>query len=204
MKSVRIVIVDDHPVVLEGMINIFKDHPAIEIVGKAKDAIEALQLIKDTAPDVVITDINLPEINGIDLCRRIVSEYEFIRVIGMSSFSDRLFVSEMLAAGASGYITKGASVLEIEQAIEATMHNRVTVKVDHTQTAPTMPKAPLITRREKEVLLLIAEGLTNKEIADKLFVSASTVDSHRKNLLTKFSALNTAALIASAAKMGVL
>lgn len=204
MKRIRLVMVDDHPVVLEGMAHIFIDHPHVEVVGKATDAITALALVKATAPDVVITDINLPEINGIELCERLLSEYPGVRVIGMSTFSDRAFVSEMLAAGASGYITKGASAGDIEQAIEAAMRNQVTVRVDQAGALTPAMKAPVITRREKEVLLLIAEGLTNKEIGDRLFVSTSTIDSHRKNLLAKFNALNTAALVAAAARSGVL
>jgi two-component system nitrate/nitrite response regulator NarL len=202
----RIIIVDDHPIVLEGMENIFRNMAGIELVAKASSAMMAISLMRTTPVDIVITDINMPEISGIELCRKISLEFPQVRVIAMSTYQDKAFISEMIRNGASAYLTKSASFEEIELAIRATMNGEMHIQLQGSsyEQLPQIPTQVLLTRREKEVLLLIAEGLTNKEIADKLFVSQSTIDSHRKNLLSKFDVLNAASLIAHAAKSGLL
>ena len=207
LTKIQIVVVDDHPVVLEGMSNILNQLEDIEIVGKCPDAISAMTLLRNKPVDIVITDINLPEINGIELCRRIISEMKNVKVIGMSTFHDPGYVGEMIKSGGSGFITKNATIEEIETALRGVMNGEIIISHLLTEQKPitfSNQEGPVITRREKEVLQLISEGLTNKEIADKLFVSLSTVDSHRKNLLTKFNVMNTAALISQAMKKGVI
>ncbi len=203
---IRIIIVDDHPIVLEGMENIFRNMAGIELVAKASSAMMAISLMRTLPVDIVITDINMPEISGIDLCRKISQEFPQVRVIAMSTYQDKAYISEMIRNGASAYLTKSASFEEIEHAIRATMKGEIHIQLQRSinEQLPQSPTQVLLTRREKEVLLLIAEGLTNKEIADKLFVSQSTIDSHRKNLLSKFDVLNAASLIAHAAKAGLL
>lgn len=203
----KIIVVDDHPVVLEGMSNILSQLNDLEIVAKCPDAITAMNTLRHHVADVVITDINLPEINGIELCRRIVSEFNQVKVIGMSTFHDPGYVSEMMMAGGSGFITKNATIDEIESALRGVMRGEIIISHLLTEQKPVTfsnQNGPVVTRREKEVLVLISEGLTNKEIADRLFVSLSTIDSHRKNLLTKFNVMNTAALISQAVKKGVI
>lgn len=204
MKPIRILIVDDHPVVVEGMYNLLSTMQGMQVVGKTFRAVEAFSFLQTNEVDVLITDINLPEINGIELCRKVVADFPNIKVIAMSTYSDKSFVSEMISQGAKAYLTKDAGPEEIELAIHAALKNQLTVNISQNTNSLKSGEAPVITRREKEVLVLIAEGLTNKEIADKLFVSQSTVDSHRKNLLAKFEALNTAALVAHAARVGLL
>jgi two-component system, NarL family, nitrate/nitrite response regulator NarL len=129
-----------------------------------------------------------------------------LKVIAMSTFQNKTYISEMIQNGALGYLTKSASPEEIESAIRAAMNNQMTIQVGNV--TANQPKketdGPMLTRHEKEVLELVAQVHTNKEIADKLFVSQSTIDSHRKNLLSKFEVLKTAALIANAAKAGLL
>lgn len=125
----------------------------------------------------------------------------------MSTFHDPGYVSEMIKAGGSGFITKNATIEEIESALRGVMKGEIIISHLLTAQKPitfSNHEGPVVTRREKEVLVLISEGLTNKEIADKLFVSLSTIDSHRKNLLTKFNVMNTAALISQAMKKGVI
>jgi two-component system, NarL family, nitrate/nitrite response regulator NarL len=205
-EHINIIIVDDHPIVLEGMENILKNMIGIDLIGKATNAMEAISLLRNHQIDLVITDINLPEISGIELCKKITTEFPKIKVIGMSTFQDKAYISEMIQNGALGYLTKSASPEEIENAIRATMNNQMTIQVNNYSGVlkQTEKVGPILTRREKEVLELVSQGLTNKEIADKLFVSQSTIDSHRKNLLSKFEVLNTASLIANAAKAGLL
>ncbi len=203
--KIRIVLVDDHPVVLEGLSNLIASVDDFVLMGKCQNAMDAMAVIRNQLPDVVLTDIHLPEVNGIDLTHRIKSEFPFIVVLGVSTFQDRSYVSEMIKQGASGYLTKNASPEEIVLAIRKALKGELAI--GPISELPGLPfisseSGPVLTRRETEVLRLIADGLTNKEIADKLFVSQSTVDSHRKNLLTKFGVLNTAALVATAAKTG--
>jgi two-component system nitrate/nitrite response regulator NarL len=203
----KIVVVDDHPVVLEGMSNILSQLTDIAIVAKCPDAIAAMHALRSNQVDIVLSDINLPEINGIELCKRVTSEFPLIKVIGMSTFHDPGYVSEMIKAGGSGFITKNATIEEIESALRGVMKGEIIISHLLTAQKPitfSNHEGPVVTRREKEVLVLISEGLTNKEIADKLFVSLSTIDSHRKNLLTKFNVMNTAALISQAMKKGVI
>jgi DNA-binding NarL/FixJ family response regulator len=206
-RKLNILVVDDHPVVLEGMLNILKQLDFIAEIHKAGEAISAMSIIRKIAIDVVITDINLPEINGIELGRKIHTEFPNINIIGMSTFHDPLYVGELIQAGGKGFITKNSTVSEIESTIRGVMEGQVIIShLLNNQKQVSFPdsQGPIITRREKEVLVLIAEGCTNKEIAEKLFVSLSTVDSHRKNLLAKFDVMNTASLISKAMKSGVL
>jgi DNA-binding NarL/FixJ family response regulator len=142
-------------------------------------------------------DINLPDKSGIDLCKEVKTKYPAIHIVGLSSFSQQSFIQKMLDNGASGYVLKNATREELLEAIEAVMNGKrflsdeaaLTIKKNEDS------KIPVITRREKEVLTLIAEGLTNNEIGEKLFISTTTVDTHRKNLLSKFEVKNTASLI---------
>ena len=207
-EKINILIVDDHPMVLEGLQSILKNISFINSIEKAATALEAIKQLREQLFEVVITDINLPEISGIDLCKKIKKEFPEIKVIAMSTFQDRSYISSMIQNGASGYLSKTSSPAEIENAIVAALNNQITVNVNNFTSAPSILnhdlKTPIITSREKEVLILISQGLTNKEIAEKIFVSQSTVDSHRKNLLAKFNVINTASLITAAGKNGLL
>jgi DNA-binding NarL/FixJ family response regulator len=207
-EKISILIVDDHPMVLEGMTAILKNISSINQIHKASMALEAIKVLRENVCEVVITDINLPEISGIDLCKKIKKEFPDVKVIAMSTFQDKSYISNMIQNGASGYLSKTSSPEEIEKAIVASLQNQITINVSGAGSTPSIInndlKTPVITTREKEVLELISQGLTNKEIADKIFVSTHTVDTHRKNLLTKFNVLNTAALITAAGKFGLI
>ena len=203
----KIIIVDDHPVVLEGMSNLLKRSGLFDVIAACNDAISAINFIRKHEVDLVITDINLPDINGIDLCKKIRSEFPNTRVLGMSTFHDPSYVSEIIAAGASGFLTKNSSAREVENAVLGALKGEIIISPLIHQQSPltfTHYNGPVLTRREKEVLKLIAEGNTNKEIAEKLFVSLNTIDSHRKNLMTKFEVMNVASLIAKAGKAGLI
>ncbi len=203
----KIMIVDDHPVVLEGMTNLLNRSGLFEVTTTCPDAIGAIGFLRTNEVNLVITDINLPDINGIDLCKKIRSEFSGIYVLGMSTFHDPTYVSEMINAGASGFITKNSSAQEVENAVIGALKGEIIISPLIHQESPLTfirKNGPVLTRREKEVLKLIAEGNTNKEIAEKLFVSLSTIDSHRKNLLSKFEVMNVASLIAKAGKSGLI
>lgn len=193
--------------VLEGMQTMLSQISFVAITGLACNAYEAMELIKANPPHIVITDISMPEISGIELTEKIRKEHPEVKVIAMSTFNERSYISRMVQNGASGYILKSAGREEIEEAILTVQEGKLYMSVDlqlNRQEQQEISKVPLLTSREKEVLLLIAEGYTNPQIAEKLFVSPYTVDTHRKNLLTKFEVNNTAGLIKLAAKYGLV
>lgn len=193
--------------VLEGMQTMLSQINFVSIAGLARNAYEAMELIKANPPDIVITDISMPEISGIELAAKIKNEYPEVKIIAMSTFNERSYISQMVQKGATGYILKSASREEIEEAILSVYENRMYMSVDlgmNKQEKQEITKLPILTSREKEVLLLIAEGFSNPQIAEKLFLSPYTVDTHRKNLLTKFEVNNTAYLIKLAVKHGLV
>lgn len=203
MKKINILIVDDHPMVLEGMKALLSNFDNMSVVGTATNAFETMDKLKGNEVDVVIVDINLPEVSGIDLTARIKKEYPAIKVLAMSTFKERSYISQMIKNGASGYLVKSASKDEIEAAIQSASEGKLYLSLDINSidlNSEIAPDVPVVSRREKEVLQLIVDGLTNPQIAEKLFISLHTVDSHRKNLLAKFNVNNTASLIRVAIK----
>ena len=207
MDKIKILVVDDHPMVLEGMRSMLAEIEFVAIAGLAQNAYQAMELIKVHMPDIVITDISMPEISGIELTAKIRKEHPVVKVIAMSTFNERSYISQMVQQGASGYLLKSASKEEIEAAILTVAAGKLYMSLDlelSRQDQQEIKKMPVLTSREQEVLLLIAEGFTNAQIAEKLFVSPYTVDSHRKNLLTKFEVNNTAGLIKLAVRNGLV
>jgi DNA-binding NarL/FixJ family response regulator len=169
----------------------------IEWMGHAMNAASCLAFLQQEQPDVILMDINLPDMSGIDLCKEVKSRYKDIHIVGLSSYNQQSFIQKMLDNGASGYVLKNATREELVDAIGTVINGRIFLsnEAELTVQKNENSKSPIITKREKEVLLLIADGLTNNEIAVKLFISITTVESHRKNLLAKFKVKNTASLI---------
>jgi DNA-binding NarL/FixJ family response regulator len=205
--ATRIFIVDDHYMVIEGIRSLLQNEKNIEWVGHAMNAGSCLAFLQQQQPEVLLMDINLPDKNGIDLCKEVKDKYPSIFIIGLSTYNQQSFIEKMLTNGASGYVLKNATQQELMEAIETVIKGKQFLSFDAALALrkPDMENnLPLLTRREKEVLGLIAEGMTNNEIAQKLFISSTTVDTHRKNLLTKFDAKNTASLIRMAAQMKII
>lgn len=207
MIALRMLIVDDHPVVREGMkalLHIITSHSTIDLAANAE---EAIILLQEKTFDLLITDIHLPGKSGIELAQYAHKTLPHLKILAMSTFGDRSYVSEMIKNGAGGFLSKNSDQETIKEAIERIMRGEIFIGKnleENIRPIVSQSDQPILTRREKEVLQLIAQGLTNKEIADKIFVSTSTVDSHRKNLLHKFNVMNTAALVAHAAKHRLL
>ena len=198
MEPIRILIVDDHPMVIEGVKSLLQAASDIHITGSVNDAFSAVAFLKNQLVDVVLLDINLPDLNGIDLCTKLKKEFPKLKILAMSTFKERSYITRMIEQGASGYVLKSVSPDELIEAIKQAHAGRMYLSMEVSQVLVSSPPAksiPLLTAREKEVLACIAEGLTNHETAEKLFVSPLTVDSHRKNLLAKFQVKNTASLI---------
>jgi len=209
-KEIRILLVDDHPLVLEGLKGLLATIPNANVVATAGNGTDGYALLKETEIDLAFLDINLPDINGMELCKKISTKYPHIKCIAISTFGERSYVSRMIQNGASAYLLKSATKEEIETAIAKVMAGEFYLSPDlnHQNLSKEPPTGerlvPVITRREKEVLVLIANGMTNPEIAEKLFISVTTVNSHRKSLLEKFEVHNTAQLIQQAGRMELL
>ncbi len=197
---IHVFIIDDHPMVVEGIRALLRG---------ADDAFSALDFLKKTSEvDMVLLDINLPDINGIDLCQKLKQAFPRLKILALSTFKERSYITRMIEQGASGYVLKSISREELLDAIGRVYAGRMYLDLEISQVltqAQVAQKAlPVLRKREKEVLGCIAEGLTNPQIADKLFVSPLTVDSHRKNLLAKFGVKNTASLVRFAVEQGLV
>ncbi len=204
--ATKIFITDDHYMIVEGIRSLLQQEKDLEWLGHAMNAASCLAFLQQQQPDVMFLDINLPDQSGIDLCKVIKEKYPSVRIIGLSSFNQQTFIQKLMDNGASGYVLKNATREELVEAIGAVMSGNKYLSQDAVSTILKNEdsKIPLLTRREKEVLALIAEGLTNHEIGEKLFISTTTVDTHRKNLLAKFGVKNTATLIRLAAQFRLI
>ena len=199
----KYVIIDDHAMVIEGMKAILQLIRTVQVKATASNAFEAMDALKQHNIQLCFLDINLPDISGIDLCLKIKKEFPQIHIIGLSTFSQRSYIAQMMQNGASGYLLKSATKEEIEEAINTVMLGKLFFNISSVPNN-NEKDAPLLTRREKEILILIADGLTNNEIATKLFLSPHTIDSHRKNLFIKFDVNNVALLIKKASQLDLL
>lgn len=207
MEKIKIIVVDDHPMVIEGMKAMLNQIRYVELCATASNAYEAMEKVKENQPDLVITDINMPEISGVELTSKLKKEFPNLKIIGMSTFNERSYISQMIQNGADGFLVKSASKEEIETAISSVLDGNMYLSSDagiSNSEQKQLKNQPTLTRREKEILTLISEGFTNPQIAEKLFISLYTVETHRKNLLSKFNTNNTASLIKIAATNGLL
>jgi len=205
--AIKVFIVDDHYMVIEGIHSLLQHENNIEWVGHATNATSCISFLQKNTTDVILMDINLPDKSGIDLCKEVKRTHPGVQVLALSTFNQQSFIEKMLESGASGYLLKNATQEELMEGIETVIKGKQYLSFDAAtalRQAPDNSHAPVITRREKEVLGLIANGLTNGEIAQQLFISIATVDTHRKNLLSKFDVKNTALLIKMAVQMQLI
>ncbi len=201
----KLFIVDDHFMVIEGIRSLLQNERDIEWMGHAMNASSCLAYLKNQLPDVILMDVNLPDKNGIDLCQEVKKQYPDVAILGLSTFNQQHVIRNMMNNGASGYVLKNATKQELLTAIATVRLGKTFLSFEAVESLrETAHEAPVITRREKEVLQLIAEGLTNAQIAAQLFISIPTVNSHRKSLLEKFNVANTAMLVSRAVKSGIL
>jgi DNA-binding NarL/FixJ family response regulator len=195
----RVYIVDDHAVVVEGIYSLLQKEKDIEMAGYAANADNCIQYFSAHTADVILMDISLPDMNGVDLCKLIKKDYPGIMVLALSTFNQGTYIRKMMESGASGYLLKNAGKQEIVAAIKAVTKGKTYFSFDAGQALKShtdqQNAIPPLTKREKEVLVNVADGLTNAQIAEKLFISIDTVDTHRKNLHTKLNVNNTAMLI---------
>ena len=212
MKT-KILLVDDHKILREGIRSLVKGYNDMEVIGEAADGRAALQMVADDQPDVVIMDISMPDLNGIDATRLIHDKYPDVKVIALSMHHDKQFVSEIFRAGASGYLIKDSAFDELEHAIRVVMSGKtyinphiasLVVESLVSQSPTPGPQAfSLLTEREREVLQLIAEGRSTKQIAVDLRVSSKTVESHRRQVMGKLNIRSVAELTKYAIREGL-
>ena len=208
-----IVVADDHKIVREGLVKLLEGRSDFSVVGEASDGEEAVQLVLDKQPDVVIMDIWMPRLSGIDATRRIGKRGSAAKILVLSMHESRDYVEEVLRAGASGYIVKNSAATDLLQAIDAVQGGASYLSPAITQQVVDAIARPgdasptgvaMLTDREREVLQLIAEGLSSKEIATTLGVSLKTIDSHRSNLMEKLDIHKVSGLVRFAIRAGLV
>ncbi|TRX60723.1 response regulator transcription factor [Fulvivirga sp. M361] len=205
-NKIKVVLADDHSVVRKGIKLLISSDDSIEILGEAASGTEAYSMIKSLKPDIVITDISMPGMTGIELAEKLKSEEMTTKVLVLSTHNDEEYILRSFEAGALGYLPKDTEEEEFLAAIKVVADGDVyyTNEVSNILTRSlikqkrTFDDARDLTEREKEILKLIVEGMSNKEIGDKLFISVRTVDTHRRNIMDKIEAKNTAELVRKA------
>jgi DNA-binding NarL/FixJ family response regulator len=193
---IHILLIDDHPLVLDGIKTMLKDEPSVEIVGAYKTAAEALAFLSNNEPEIILLDISLPDMNGLELCEKIRTTNKQTKIIGLTSTNEAGIITGLLQRGGNGYLLKNMEREELLEAIRTVQKGKVYLSkaandkiLEQFQGGkPTGDETQLLTRREKEILQLLADGLTGPQIAEKLFLSPLTVETHRKNLFRKFNA----------------
>lgn len=212
MKT-SIVLVDDHEIVRQGLKALIEKRPEMQVVGEGKNGREAIRLSSQLKPDVIIMDISMPDMNGIEATGQIVAESAGVKVIALSMHSDKRFVLGMLKAGAAGFLLKESAFVELITAIDAVMADQIylspkiagSVITDYLQSIPDeeISAANVLTTRERTVLQLIAEGRTTRDMADCLNISVKTVEARRKKIMEKLNLHSVAALIKFALREGL-
>ena len=211
--TIKVLIADDHQIVREGLRSMLEKEPGIKVVGEAEEGRTTLRLARELTPDVIIMDVAMPDLNGIEATRQIVAEFPAIKVIALSMHDDRRFVLHMIKAGAKGYLLKDSAFKDLAKAIRVVVANKtylsseiadIVVK-DYLATATSEESSAfyLLSPREREVLQLIAEGKTSNQVAENLHVSIKTVETHRAQLLRKLKVKSVAELTKYAIREGL-
>jgi two-component system NarL family response regulator len=209
--TIRILLVDDHQMMREGLRSILETGTDVEIVGEASSGREALALSLTLEPDVVVMDVGMKDLNGIDATRQIRSDHPGVRVIALSSHSDSRYVSAMLEAGACGYLLKANAYSDLHEALQAARQGKSYLCAEVTQGVVNASlhgsregaEPPVLSEREREVLQLLAEGLSSPQIGKRLFITTSTVETHRRSIMRKLDIHSVADLTKWAIREGL-
>ncbi len=212
---IEIIVADDHQIVIDGIKLMFKEDDDISIIGEANDGMQLIRLLEKENPHMVLLDINMPNLDGIETCNTIRKLYPRIKVIALSMFSEITYIEAMIKNGASAYLLKNSGMDEIKQAVIEVHRGEqyfskdvLNAMVNNLKGINQMSKShkpiPKISKREKQILELILQENTSQEIADQLFISFWTVESHRRNLMKKLKAKNTVGLVKKALEFGLV
>ncbi|RNL82908.1 DNA-binding response regulator [Sinomicrobium pectinilyticum] len=205
ISKISVVIVDDHSIVIEGLKSLLEHGHNLDITAHFTMGKPAFEFIGKERPDVILLDINLPDINGIDLCRQIKEAVPETKILALSNYTERNIIMQMLQSGANGYMLKNISGQGLLNGIAAVQNGEIyfSREINEIIGNPSrfeLKEVPRLTKREKQVLALVAEGKTTTEIADILHVSPLTIETHRRNLHYKFQVRNVAELVMAATK----
>lgn len=208
--TTRVLLVDDHQLMREGLCTVLESHGGFSVVGQASDGREAIQLAKDLLPDVVVMDVVMNDLNGIEATRQTLASVPTCVVVALSSHSDRRYVRAILDAGASGYVLKSCAFQHLVEAVEVarTGQRYLCEEVSETIESALDPRGSgsvyeILAPREREVLQLLAEGLSSSQIASRLDVSTSTIETHRRNIMRKLDLHSVADLTRYAIREGL-
>lgn len=217
MKKIKILFADDHAIVRDGLRLLFKSEPLFAIVGEAANGVEALDLAAKFQPDVAVLDISMPKLNGIEATKIIKNKYPDVKVLILTIHENEEYIQQMILAGADGYVVKNAEKKEIFDAVRAVANNETyfsssvskvllegLIKRTRNKEEVETDNFDKLTKRELEILHLIAEGLTSKGISEKLFLSISTVNSHRMNIMKKLDIHDVASLVKYAIRKNLI
>ena len=212
--SIKILLVDDHQIIREGLRSLLEKETDIEVVAEAENGRTAVKLAKQIAPDIVVLDINMPDLNGVDAARMILEACPDVRIIALSIHSTRRFVTRMLKAGASGYLVKHCAYEELVKAIRSVAKNKPylsaqildTVIKDYAANFSSDQNTAYtgLTVREREILQLVVEGVKSRDIASRLFLSVKTVSAHRRTIMKKLNLYSVAELTRFAINEGLI
>jgi DNA-binding NarL/FixJ family response regulator len=198
--KIKVLIVDDHPLVIEGLKSLLRSNKDIQVVESCNDGKQAIEFLGNNMVDIVLLDINLPDMSGIDVCELITKKFSNSAVIGLSTYGERSIINQMITNGAKGYLLKNVTEHELIEAINKVYRGNCYFGVEVQKAMAntifhSLGNTPRLTKREKQILELIVSGKTNNQIADGLFISPLTVETHRRNLMKKMKATNTASLV---------
>ncbi len=212
MSKVQVLLVDDHELFSEGMKVLFDVSPEAVIYNSCKNGMEFLDAIENKMPDVVLMDINMPVMNGIDATHKAVERFPEIKIIALSMYGEEEYLESMLDAGAKGFLVKNTGIDELERAIKTVHEGKSYFSSDLLSILMNLLRNPKkeevnkeqqkFSERELEILQLICKGMTNQEIGDKLFISHRTVDGHRANIISKAEVKNTVQLVTYSIRNG--
>lgn len=209
---INLFIIDDHPLVAGGISMMLNDVDYLSIVGNATTGKDAIEFLNTHVPEIILLDISLPDTDGLQLCELIRKNNKYSKIIGLTSINDSSIIMQLLQRGANGYLLKNMERDELLEAIEKVMDNKIflskganeKVLEQFSSISSAMNDIPAITRREKEILLLLEEGLNGPQIAQKLFISPYTVETHRKNLMQKLNSNSTQHLLKTSRKLNLI
>ena len=199
-KPISVLIVDDHPMVIEGLKTLLSDNEAVEVMTHFTNGKDTLDFLEKETIDVILLDVNLPDINGVEMVKLILEKRATIKILGLSTYSEPSIINQMIKNGVKGYLLKNATSDELANAINQAYNDNFyfgteVQKILADSVSQESKDLPKLTRREKHILTLIADGKTTNTIAEELFISPLTVETHRRNLMQKLEVSNAASLI---------
>jgi two-component system NarL family response regulator len=207
----RVLLADDHQLFREALRSLLEKDPQFEIVAETGDGIDVIRMARETVPDIVCMDVNMPGMNGIETTRQLKAAWPDVKVVALSAYCDQRYVLDMINAGALAYVTKAAASVELLRAIESVSGNRSYLCPDALDSVRGVlsggaeeKQFPQLSAREREVLQRVATGLTSVQIADQLHIATSTVEVHRRNIMRKLDLHNVADLTRYAIRSGIV